>query len=179
MSKRISTQFPISKYLIEAMENYDYPSEERMTNEYIAGPPNTTVFYTARCPLHKARRFAAVTNKRTYLQCWRPELLEKRSQNNRRYKAFARDFSSVLAREAAWMVAPHAQGDPDAWAESHPESVWARVELPLLKANPNITRIMWVDADNFSRQAVYWQRQPAEAANINGVNSVLFFFLDS
>lgn len=74
------------------MANSDYPSEERMILEYIAGPPNTTVFYTARCPLHKAERFATVTNKRTYLQCWPPELLEKRSQNIVRYKAFARIF---------------------------------------------------------------------------------------
>ncbi len=137
-----------------------------MIHGYIAGPPNTTVFYTARCPPHKAERFATVTNKRTYSQCWPPELLEKRSQNAQRFKAFARMFSGVLARKAegvAWMVAPHAQGDPGAWAESHSESVWNEVELPTLKENPNITRIMWVDADNHSRQVVYWQRQTAIA----------------
>lgn len=145
------------------MANFDYPSEERMKLEYIAGPPNTTVFYTARCPLHKARHFANVTNKRTYLQCWPPDLLEKRSQNVGRYKGFARIFSGVLAKKAegvAWMVAPHAQGNPGAWAESDPDSVWAKVELPLLQENPDITQIMWVDADNHSRQEVYWQRQP-------------------
>lgn len=38
-----------------------------------------------------------------------------------------------------------------------------RWKLPALKENPNITRIMWVDADNHSRQVVYWQRQTAIA----------------
>lgn len=33
------------------MANFDYPSEERMILEYIAGPPNTTVFYTRRAAL--------------------------------------------------------------------------------------------------------------------------------
>lgn len=49
--------------------NFDYSSGERMILEYTAGPPNTTVFYTTRCPLHKAGRFATFTNKRSYLQC--------------------------------------------------------------------------------------------------------------
>lgn len=47
---------------------------------------------------------------------------------------------------------PHNSGR---WAESHPNSVWKKEELPLLtKTNPKITQIIWVDANDIqARQA--------------------------
>ena len=43
------------------------PSQIEMSDHYIAGPPDLTIFYTARCPPYKAERFAIATGKRTYL----------------------------------------------------------------------------------------------------------------
>lgn len=51
---------------------------------------------------------------------------------------------------------PNGIGSPGTWAESHPESIWVQVGLPLLKENPKIIEINWVDADSHSWQVVCW-----------------------
>ena len=99
-----------------------------------------------------------------HLQYWPPELLNlMRKRGGKpiitremipRYKTFAGIFLGVLAKKAegvAWRVAPCMRKGTQAHGLSP-----TKVELPLLKEN--------VGGD--SRQATYWQRQPAEAAMV-------------
>lgn len=158
-----------------------YPLEEKTRDNYIVVPPESTIFYTVRCLLHKAKRFCNCdrqTNTPAVLAEWAaseaisekwslqgicPQIFECASQKRRR--------SSVGGRSPP--LPPNGIGSPGTWAESHPGSIWVQVGLPLLKENPKIIQINWVDADSHSWQVVCWQRQLAEAASIDRLLSAL------
>ena len=99
--------------------------------------------------------------KRAFLHCWPVGFVRRRSKNLKRYRAFADDFSKVLAEEAAgkvWVVAPPSPTDPGRWVEPDTNSVWARTEFPALKSNPKVTQIWWVNST--TRVGTLWWTPP-------------------
>lgn len=81
-------------------EKMEYPSKESLVDVYVAST-SEIVFYTPGAARSVSEAFANRNAKRTFVDFWAPAMIERRSKNFKRYKAFARVFSSILAEKAA------------------------------------------------------------------------------
>lgn len=140
---------------LEKLDTSDYPSNADIQKAFRSVGRDKSVMFSEVGGFVAAKAFAQMNSKYIYEDLYPVDYTLRHGRSTKWFSDFTDRFSFIFAVESSgdvFLISKWPSGP------CSKRSVWARIELPALQANADVTSIILVDYENFSRQKAIWQR---------------------